>query len=245
MTQANSETKRNLFKSPANYQTSSSRVKVRTIITLPVSSSTNCSSIKRRNQLLSWDSRHRTLCFVSVLIYGMCPCIMYVSLYLCICICPLRQLLASSMRSVSLPALWQAITVTCICVFVCCILSLFFTSVAACGTTTTELLRWVLPALWRPEPRPAPPVSGVQVARTRNPRCFFKSAFPPDNINTLSRQHQYIINRAMHLRCIGEILMFINKAPWCFTGVPILSTFSLHKGESESEVGAYGWGWEM
>ena len=67
---------------------------------------------------------------------------------------------------------------------------------------------------------------------TESKRCFFKSDFPPD------RQHQYIINRAVHLRCIGEILMLINKARWCLTGVPILSTFSLSrfspdKGESD------------
>ena len=56
--------------------------------------------------------------------------------------------------------------------------------------------------------------------------------------NQLFRQTDNIINRAMHLQCISEILMFINKAPWCFTGVPILSTFSLSrfsldKGESD------------
>ena len=185
MTQANSETKKNLFKSPTNYRTSASRAKVRTIITLPVSSSTNCSSIKRRNQLLSWDSRHRTLCFVSVLIYGMCPCIMYVSLYLCICICPLRQLLASSMRSVSLPALWQAITVTCICVFVCCILSLSFTSVAACGTTT-ELLRWVFAGTMAPG-------ASSGASRVWSPGGSDTESAVLFQISFSARQHQYII----------------------------------------------------
>ena len=129
------------------------------------------------------------------------------------------------MRSESMPALWQAIwfyfyVYLCVCMlyFVCCILSLFFTSVAACGTTTTELLRWVFAGTMAPG-------ASSGASRVWSPGGSDTESAVLFQISFSARQHQYIINRAMHLRCIGEILMFINKAPWCFTGVPICQHF--------------------
>ena len=143
------------------------------------------------------------------------------------------------MRSESMPALWQAIwfyfyVYLCVCMlyFVCCILSLFFTSVAACGTTT-ELLRWVFAGTMAPGASSGASRVWSPGGSDTESAVLFQISFSARQ--TTSIHYQY---RAMHLRCISEILMFINKAPWCSTGVPILSTFSLSrfspdKGESD------------